>query len=135
MAEEEGVKEIHAGGDELKVVAIGHLAGDDSCSVACEEHLVIPGHDGGVGQDKFAEVAGGEREDRSNRESPANVCSKVCPALRLYLRRVVKAGRCWDKLAHGSARGVVSNFLNFDACSLLVGLSGCDKRIRVVTQK
>ena len=66
MAEEEGVEQICAGGDELKVVAIGHLSCDDSGSVGCEENLIGPGHDGGVREDEFAEIAGEEGEGESD---------------------------------------------------------------------
>ena len=90
MPEEEGVEEVGTGGYELKVVAVGHLSRNDSGSVAGEEHLVIPGHDGGIRQDKFAEVAGAEGERGSDGDYPA----KLYSARRFDLRGVVKGDRC-----------------------------------------
>src|SRR5213082_2678916 len=44
VTEEEGIDEVCSWCDELEVIAVGHLACDDSGSVACEEHLIVPGH-------------------------------------------------------------------------------------------
>src|SRR3981189_2226931 len=99
MPEQEGVDEVGAGGYELKVVTIGHLSCDDSGSVACEEHLIVPGHDRGMRQDEIAEVTSGEGERGSDGDQPAELCS----TRRFNLRGVVKVGRCCDHFAHSSA--------------------------------
>ena len=82
--------QVDAGGYELKVVAVGHLSCDDSGSVGGEEHLIVPGHDWDVRQDKIAEVAGGEGESGSDGDQPA----KLYSARRFNRRGVVKGGRC-----------------------------------------
>jgi hypothetical protein len=68
MPEEKSIDQVGAWGYELKVVAVGHLPGDDSGSVACEEHLIGPEHNRGVGQDKIAKETGGEGEGENDRE-------------------------------------------------------------------
>ncbi len=89
MLEQEGVDQVGAGGYKLKVIAVGHLSCDDSGSVGCEQHLIGPGHDGDMRQNKFAEVTGGEGEGQSDRDQPAELYS----ARRLTPKRVVKGGR------------------------------------------
>jgi hypothetical protein len=96
MAEQEGIDQVGAGSYELKVVAIGHLSCDDSGSVACEQHLIVPGHDRHMRQDETTEKTGGEGEEEGNRDQPAKLSSNR----RLASGAVVMGGRCCGRFRH-----------------------------------